>query len=246
MVIVAVDTSQRIGGVALARDGEVLGEARFGAEASHLVELGAAVEGLLEPHGADAPTRGAAGIDRVALVSGPGSFTGLRIGMAWAKGLHAATGVELVTMGTLELMALPHLQTHETVCAMLDARKGEVYAAVFARPGGDEAPLRRARVIVAPCAMPAARFMARLPEAPALFTGSGVVRYREDVEVGMPSAPAHRIAFAEPLDAPPPVAHLARVAHRLVPLGPASIPALEPDYIRPSEAELKRLKETRP
>jgi tRNA threonylcarbamoyladenosine biosynthesis protein TsaB len=238
VVIVAVDTSQHVGGVSLARDGALLGEERFGAEASHLVALGESVERLLRPH-----HLAVGDIDRVALVSGPGSFTGLRVGMAWAKGLHAARGVELATIGTLELMALPHLETHATVCTMLDARKGEVYAAVFARYDEDRGmPLHRARAIVAPCAAPAGRFAAALEESPGLLVGGGVARYLDDVVSSLPDAGRGR--FAEPLDQAPSVSHLALAAHRFTALEAAVVPELEPDYIRSSEAELGRLRGT--
>ena len=87
MVILAVDTSLQVGSVALARDGTVLGTERFDEPSSHLVALGGAVERLLAAAGL-----AASDVARVAVVTGPGSFTGLRIGLAFAKGLHAATG----------------------------------------------------------------------------------------------------------------------------------------------------------
>lgn len=217
--------------MALARDGGVLGEAGFGAAASHLVGLGSALEGLLDDAGL-----AIADIDRVALVAGPGSFTGLRIGMAFAKGLHAGMGVEIATMGSLELMALPHLGRWNTVCPMLDARKREVYAAVYGRGAGVRADER-----VAPRAMPAEAFLSSLESAPALLVGSGVERYR-DVIASHPRAGT----LADPLDQPPSAAWLARIGHRLDALPRETILSLEPDYVRSSEAELKRLRETRP
>lgn len=231
MVVVGIDTSQRVGGVALARDGRSCAEARFGAAASHLVELGRTLDRLLSDAGL---TLG--DVDRVALVSGPGSFTGLRIGMAFAKGLHAGAGVELATIGSLELMALPHLEAWETVCPMLDARKREVYAAVYGRGKPDSV---RAAERVAPRAMPARQFLDSLDAAPALLVGSGVERYRDDIAAGAS-------AFADPLDQPPSASWLARIGHRLEALPAGRILSLEPDYVRSSEAELKRLRETRP
>ena len=85
MVVVAVDTSHTSGSAALARNGRFVAGDRFGDGASHLVSLGATVDGLLADQGL-APQD----IERVALVAGPGSFTGLRIALAWVKGLHAA------------------------------------------------------------------------------------------------------------------------------------------------------------
>jgi tRNA threonylcarbamoyladenosine biosynthesis protein TsaB len=233
MLALAIDTSQRRGSAALARDGEVLSETAFGEERSHLRDLGVAVDGMLSAHGLAVND-----VDRVALVSGPGSFTGVRIGMAFVKGLHAGLGIEVVTMGTLALLALPLFETHDSVCTMLDAHKGEVYAAVFARNVGDRVPMATADVVVPPCAMTAERFLERLRSTPAVFTGSGVARYRAVIEPAVGAA-----SLADPVDVPPSAAHLARIAHRLEPHTKERIRSLEPDYVRASEAELKRLKD---
>jgi tRNA threonylcarbamoyladenosine biosynthesis protein TsaB len=222
--------------VAVARDGEVLGAERFGAGASHLVELGAALERVMAAH-----RLGRDDLDRVAVVSGPGSFTGLRIGMAFAKGLHAGLGVEVVTMGTLTLMALPFLESYPSVLPMLDARKREVYAAMFTPPADETPPFAAATVVVAPRAMKAAAFLELLPSPPGLVVGSGAERYRDDVVRLVPGA-----RLAEPLTQAPPVEHLARIGERLEALSPEAVRSLEPDYIRSSEAELKRLRETGP
>lgn len=235
MVVLSLDTSQRVGSAALARDGKLLGDERFGAASSHLVELGLAIDRMLARNRLEI-----AQVDRLALVAGPGSFTGLRIGMAFAKGLHAGLGLEVATIGSLELLALPHLATHATVCAMLDAHKREVYAAVYARAGASRTG---AAALVAPRAIGAAAFMTvvgnELPSPPAFFVGSGVLRYRDDVAA---SPAATGAAYAEPLDQPPSAAHLACLAHRLEPLPRERVRTLEPDYLRSSEAELKRLK----
>ncbi len=233
MVVAAIDTSQQRGSVAIARDGQLLDGAVFGDDSSHLLELGRTLDLLLTEQGLDA-----CDIERVALVVGPGSFTGLRIGMAFVKGLYAGLGMDVVTIGTLTLLALPHLEKHATVCTMLDARKREVYGAMFARPAGSGEPLAAAMVLVDPCATPAALFLERLPETPALFIGSGVERYRGDVD-----AVAGDAAFAAPLDEAPSSRHLSRIAHHLTPLSRDEIRSLEPDYVRSSEAELKRLKD---
>jgi hypothetical protein len=89
--------------------------------------------------------------------------------------------------------------------------------------------------------MPASRFLEGLDAAPTLLVGSGVERYLEVVERLVPDS-----TLAQPLDQPPPVEHLAAVGHRLSPLPDERVRMLEPDYIRSSEAELKRLRETRP
>jgi len=140
-------------------------------------------------------------------------------------------------------MALPLLEVYDRVVPLLDARKREVYAAVYAAPSAATPPLAGAQTIVAPCAMPAREFLAgpardALAVPAAVVVGSGALHYRDDVERLAPDA-----VLPDPLDVAPPVAHLARIAHRLEPLAERAVRALEPDYVRSSEAELKRLKE---
>jgi tRNA threonylcarbamoyladenosine biosynthesis protein TsaB len=234
MVTIAVDTSQPSGSVALARDGELLGAERFRAPASHLVALGHSVERLLSGNGL-AP----ADVDRLAIVVGPGSFTGLRIGLAFVKGLHAARGADVVAIDSLRLLALPLLETHARVCAMIDARRGEVYAAVYERVGEAErlADPSAAREVLAPCAIAPAALLASLRDAPDAFTGSGAPAHRGAIAARFPFA-----AVDGGEDGAPSTPHLARIAHSLRPLDAAAIRDLEPTYVRSSGAERVRLR----
>jgi tRNA threonylcarbamoyladenosine biosynthesis protein TsaB len=275
MVVLAVDTSHPEGSVALAVDGVVEGQTRFGATSSHLVELGACVDRLLRDR-----KLAIADVARVALVEGPGSFTGLRVGMAYVKGIAAALDVEVVTMGTLELLAMPLLRPVDAagdeaaeeasatkatgwaervrICPMVDARKGEVYAAVYEWGGGDLGATseegRKGRVgpsgaatddmsnatltaLVEPRAQSPETFIEAAQRFRPLFLGTGANRYRRLVEsVAGPG----RVAPAEA--AIPSTNYLGRIAHRLKPLSREAVRSLEPFYLRPSDAVLKRLK----
>ncbi|MGI6649153.1 MAG: tRNA (adenosine(37)-N6)-threonylcarbamoyltransferase complex dimerization subunit type 1 TsaB [Bacillota bacterium] len=77
-----------------------------------------------------------ADIDGIAVTNGPGSFTGLRIGMATAKGLAQATGKAFIGIPTLDALAL-NLAGSGVICPILDARKGEVYTALYISPAAD-------------------------------------------------------------------------------------------------------------
>jgi tRNA threonylcarbamoyladenosine biosynthesis protein TsaB len=222
MVTLALDTSHPTGSVSLARDGALLGTETFAAPSSHLVALGQCTNRVL----------GAAGLtprqlDRVAVVTGPGSFTGLRIGLSFAKGLHASTGAEMVAMGALRLLALPQLEKANRVCAMIDARRGEVYAAIYDRD----------RELVAPGAVAPDEWLAKLELAPEVFVGTGALAYSEMIRDVFPDA-----AIAGSDAAFPSTAHLATIAHRLPALDEPAVRSLEPLYIRPSGAEQKRLR----
>jgi tRNA threonylcarbamoyl adenosine modification protein YeaZ len=128
VVVLSIDTSHPEGSVALAAAGVARGHRRFGASSSHLLDLGRCADELLRDNGL-----AVGDIERVALVKGPGSFTGLRIGLAFVKGLVAALDADVVTVGTLELLAMPLLDANQrrAVCAMVDARKEEVYGAIY-------------------------------------------------------------------------------------------------------------------
>ncbi len=110
------------------RDARVLAEGTHRESRSHTASLPALVERVLGDAGVTV-----ADVEAVAVSIGPGSFTGLRIGLALGKGLAFAGGLPLVGVPTLEALAhIAEAAPGETVCAALDARKREVYAALFA------------------------------------------------------------------------------------------------------------------
>jgi tRNA threonylcarbamoyladenosine biosynthesis protein TsaB len=237
MNILAIDTSSREGAVCLSADGAVLGVKRFGRRDSHLVALGGAVHSLLVENRLDIES-----IHRIALVSGPGSFTGLRIGMAFVKGMYAALACDVVTMTGLELLANALFDRGRLVCPMIDARKNEVYAALY-RPR-EEFKGRDCEQVLPPRVQAAGDLLieiARTVQEPVLFAGSGARCYREIIDSfdGIRKSYAGEEANAVSL----PV--FSRLAAALTPLSKEEMLTLEPLYIRSSDAELKRLKSHR-
>ena len=138
------------------RDGVVLAEGDRRESRSHTSSLPALVEHVLGEAGLRIDD-----VDAIAVSIGPGSFTGLRIGLALAQGLAFAGGLPCVGVPTLEALAWSADATPgETICAAIDARKQEVYAALFAAtPEGPRrltpdlalAPTALAERLVAPC-----------------------------------------------------------------------------------------------
>lgn len=228
MRVLAVDTSQPRGAVALLREDGRIDSIRLERSAFHLVDLSRSVAALLDPE-----RRRGSPLDRVAIVTGPGSFTGLRIGMAFVKGLYAALGCELVTMTSLELLSRQALAAGLPVAAMIDARKDEVYAAYYEADG---------RETISPRAVAPAGFLAALPAGGAVFIGSGALRYR-DLVTGVFGP---RATIPEEDDHAPDVALFCRAAGDLTPLSRDEVVALEPYYIRPSDIKLKPLRSVRP
>jgi len=237
MNLLAIDTSSREGAVCLSRGGRVAGVEHFGRKDSHLVALGRAADSLLAGN-----RLGIEDVDRIALVSGPGSFTGLRIGMAFVKGIHAALEMDVVTMNALELLARPLFERGRLVCPMIDARKSEVYAALYR---GGQSPGGRACVRILPERVLSPEVLLteleRTAEGPVLFVGSGSVCYRGLVE----SFEGIQKSFAGEEENRVSLPVFARLAAKLPPLSEEEILTLEPFYIRSSDAELKRLKSHR-
>lgn len=98
----------------------------------HAERLPAMVDEVLETAGA-----GYADLSRIAVTTGPGSFTGVRIGIAYARGLALALDIPAVGVGSLDALAFPHTHSGEgTVVAVLDAKRGEVYARLCDKESG--------------------------------------------------------------------------------------------------------------
>jgi tRNA threonylcarbamoyladenosine biosynthesis protein TsaB len=129
-LVLGIETATVMGGVALVSDaGELLGEITLRSHESHSERILPAASWLLATLG-HTPRELAA----VAVSEGPGSFTGLRAGIATAKGLAFALGVPLFGIPTLEALAANAPPEAGLVCAAFGARRGEVFSALF-RPG---------------------------------------------------------------------------------------------------------------
>lgn len=136
MKILAVDTSDKSASIALIDGERTVAEASSVAPGAHAVWLMPNIEAMLK--GADTALRD---IDFFAVTKGPGSFTGLRIGISAVKGMAWAFGKKVFAVSSLEALSLNLRSSQMPVCAMLDARKGEVYAALYDFAGGKAAML---------------------------------------------------------------------------------------------------------
>ncbi|MGC2276718.1 MAG: tRNA (adenosine(37)-N6)-threonylcarbamoyltransferase complex dimerization subunit type 1 TsaB, partial [Candidatus Binatus sp.] len=128
--VLGLDTSTSIASLALIARGKVAASLERSAT-SHGAALPSAIDELVGAAGLSIHDVGA-----IAVGTGPGSFTGLRIGLSYAKGIAMASGCALVGIPSFDAMALSALERHNTdegrlVCVVVDARKGEVYAALY-------------------------------------------------------------------------------------------------------------------
>jgi tRNA threonylcarbamoyladenosine biosynthesis protein TsaB len=161
-------------------------------------------------------------VDRVAVGSGPGSFTGLRIGIATARGLAQGWDVELVGVSTLRALAAG--AEAPVVAAVVDARRGEVFAAAWR--GGEEV---LAPAALAPEAL--AEVLAGMDPG-ALAVGDGALRFRQTLEpagaaIPPDGDPLHRVSARH-------VCRLGAAAR------PAERDAVLPRYLRPPDAKERR------
>ncbi|NLW91224.1 MAG: tRNA (adenosine(37)-N6)-threonylcarbamoyltransferase complex dimerization subunit type 1 TsaB [Syntrophomonadaceae bacterium] len=130
MRILAIDSATPVAGVALLNDGILLKEEFSNYKKTHSETLMPMVDRVLRECECTVND-----VDALAVTIGPGSFTGLRIGLALVKGLALATGIPVVGVSTLEVIAFNIYDSDALVCPLLNARKGEVYCA-FYQAGG--------------------------------------------------------------------------------------------------------------
>lgn len=168
MLRLALDTSTRLGSVALEEEGSLLGEALLPVRATHSETVLPEVGRLLALCGREREE-----LRGVAVGSGPGSFTGVRIAASVAKGLCFRRGVSLHAYSSL-LAVAAGTGLEGGVCALFDARRGEVYGAAYRRVAPPEAALE-------PCVLPLERLLERLDPGEWAFAGEGALLHSERI-----------------------------------------------------------------
>ena len=172
-----------------------------------------------------------ADLDAIAVVQGPGAFTGLRVGLATAKGLSLATGCPLLGISSLQCLAMQLPFVGLPVCVMLDARKQEVYTASYRWESGYPHPVSEERVV-------GPEHLLEEDMSETVFVGNGAQIYRTLIIRKM----GDRAHFAPSFMNLPRAAGAAVLALREWDAGRTfTADDLMPKYIRPSEAELNLL-----
>lgn len=174
MNLLAIDTSGPVAGVAMFRDGRVIYEGAAVNRRTHSVNLLPMVEEALNRSATEI-----ADVDLYAVVTGPGSFTGVRIGVSMVKGMAHGAGKPCVAVDALEALACGVGLSPDLLCPIQDARAGQVYGAVFT---AGMPPLRRMEdaALKLDEYLDAAVKLAR-PDQKLLFTGDGVEPCRERI-----------------------------------------------------------------
>lgn len=225
MKILSIETSTMLGGVAIIDEAAgLIAETRLNVKTTHSERLMAAVNNTLIQSEMDLGA-----IDAFAVAIGPGSFTGLRIGLSTVKGLSYATGKPVVTVPTLAAFAWNFQYSAYPVCLMLDARKSEVYAAVYIWEDNSF------RTVIECVSIKPEALLEKL-QGDVLFAGEGVLLYKEKI-TGIMKERAVFAALDKMVPSPANVAMLGLI--KAVRGEYAVISETVPVYIRKSEAEVK-------
>jgi tRNA threonylcarbamoyladenosine biosynthesis protein TsaB len=236
MIVLGIDTSTPSSAVALRlADGSTMqqrDDPPAGAHPGHATRLLGMAADVLARAGV-----GWSAIDRVAVGVGPGTFTGLRVGIATARGLAQSLSAELVGVSSTRALAAPALaapSARDGVLAVIDARRGEAFVAAYqARDRGVPRELAPPRALapeeLASVAAEADRDAAVAPRA-WLAVGDGAVRFRaqlgaDGIEVAPDASPLHRISAVA-------------ICELGAQLAPSAIQEILPDYRRRPDAEL--------
>ncbi len=219
MKLLAIDTSTQVGSVAILDDEVVLAEVTARVRARHGEVLIAHVEKALA-----LASLTIADIDGLAVGIGPGSFTGLRVGVSTAKGLALATDKPIVGVESTAALAAATASDAIQLVA-IDAFKGEVFFAAYQR---------RATIVPPSHALPDEAFAGLVRAAPRLALGDGARKYETALRAALPD-----IELLPPAFDLPRATFVATLAlEKLRAHGPDPLDALEPLYVRPSDAVL--------
>lgn len=176
MRVLAVDTSSAHGSVCVAEGREVLGEIRLASSVQYSERLFRSVEFLFK----HLPFQ-LSDIDVFVAARGPGSFTGLRVGLAAMEGFVAAHRKRGAGISTLEALAWKTSIRGMLIAPAIDARRGDVYGALYRRSAENE-DFETLVEEQPPVVLKPAKWLASLPRKPLIFCGDGANRYRSLIE----------------------------------------------------------------
>lgn len=174
-LLLNIDTAVDKAIISIAKDGEILQEAINNEQKDHGAFLQPAIQSILKKAGIHLSE-----LDAIAVVAGPGSYTGLRVGMATAKGLCYALNKPLITIGSLHVLAWQAIQQLPVnqndiptlYCPMIDARRMEVFTAVYKK---------HLTTILEPCALIVEKniFANQLLKSEMVFLGNGAAKWQQ-------------------------------------------------------------------
>lgn len=228
MRILAVDSSSMTGSVAILEDDRLIAECSLSLQRTHSERLMPAIDWLFNQSDLSVDQ-----IDLFAASNGPGSFTGLRIGLGTIKGLAFALHKPAIGVSTLMGLAAGVPAWNGSLITLMDARHNHVFVAGFHLNGGGRMPEYTARETY--CSVPELRNTIGHLEQPFLFVGDGAIAYQEQIRTCFPESGFGNLAAAAVR-----AGDIGRVAlwrwNNDIETDPT---LLTPNYLRLSEAEIK-------
>lgn len=228
MKLLALDSSGLVASVAVVEDDNLIGEYTVNYKKTHSQTLLPMLDTIARMIDLDLET-----VDAIAIAKGPGSFTGLRIGSATAKGLGMALNKPLIEIPTVDGLAYNLWGADHMVCPLMDARRNQTYTGIYSFENGEM------QVIEPQCAVDISTIVERINEigSAVVFLGDGVPVFRpyieEHVQVPYSFAPAHMNKQR--------AGAVAVLALRYMENGQTVSPREhQPDYLRLSQAERER------
>lgn len=227
MKILAVETATSWQSVAILEDGSVLARQDQDAGGAHGMLLLPAIDRMLAQTGLRL-----ADIDGLACSIGPGSFTGIRVGVATCLGLRAATGLPLALVPTLEAMAWGAKSADGSICPLLMSRRGELYWAIFRRT--DEGRLDR--VLAEHAGPPRALVQTLTLTGDTLVFGDGWSAMESEIRMALPSGA--RVSAGPADTAKPSAVNVAVIGIQRLRRGDIAGDCVAPLYVQRAEAEI--------
>jgi tRNA threonylcarbamoyladenosine biosynthesis protein TsaB len=223
MKVLALETATMAGSIAIVDDEELIGEVKVNIKVAHAERLMDSIDWLLR-----ASRISIKDIDAFAVSIGPGSFTGLRIGLSTAKGFCYSTNKPIIPVPTLDAFARTLTFCPYLICPMLDARKNEVYTGLYKWEGN------LCKKIIPETAIKPDDFLKEIKD-PTIFTGEGVKIYKKLITETL----QNKAIFAPASKMSPSASSVAEIAIEKLKEGINIDPfSLTPFYIRKSEAEI--------
>lgn len=237
MHVLGIETATQVASVAVASNGGILAERMVHNRRTHSVNLLPMIKAVLEESVEERRS-----LEGIAISSGPGSFTGLRIGMSTAKALAAVWNIPVVAVSTLETLAFVLKGHGSLVCPILNARKNEVYAAVYDFLDGNSNSMTCLHGPVAVQPGELAEMLLNY-DRPVTFTGDGIGEFGHLFKERL-GKKARFTPFSVAFPRGAAVAELGLLAFRE---GRGGDPMdIKPEYIRVSEAEAVWLRKNSP
>jgi len=227
MKILAIDTATKTGSVAITDGDAILSERLLNVETTHSENLLPAIDQMTSETGLALDE-----IDLIAVTLGPGSFTGIRIGVGSVKGLALALDRPVAGVSTLEAMAANFPYSRHRIKPVMDARKGEVYTADFIWECGKLKRLSEDRV------EPPGKMLEGICED-TIFVGDGLIKYGELIK----DEAGDTAFFADNFSSYIRASNVARLGQKMFEeSGGLDLAGFTPVYLRRSEAEVNREK----